>query len=98
MNSSGLELLDGKGDGVILVGIDWSEHHQDVCVVDEKGTQLARVRVPEGVEGVVKLHEAIADHADAPDEVIVGIEIYRGCSWVPWSLPATKCSPSTRCR
>jgi transposase len=63
---------------VVFVGIDWSEHHHDVWVVDEKGTQLAKVRVPEGIEGVVKLHEAIADHADEPEEVIVGIEIDRG--------------------
>jgi transposase len=63
---------------VIFVGIDWSEHHHDVCVVDEQGTQLAKVRVPEGMQGVVKLHETIADHAEEPEEVIVGIEIDRG--------------------
>ena len=63
---------------MIFVGIDWSEHHHDVCVVDEQGTQLAKVRVPEGMEGVVRLHETIADHAEEPEEVIVGIEIDRG--------------------
>lgn len=80
MHSSGLELLDERkeGWGVIFVGIDWSEHHHDVCVVDERGTQLAKVRIPEGMEGVVRLHETIADHADEPEEVIVGIEIDRG--------------------
>lgn len=63
---------------MIFVGIDWSEHHHDVCVVDEKGAQLAKVRVPEGMQGVVRLHETIADHADESEEVIVGIEIDRG--------------------
>lgn len=63
---------------MIFVGIDWSEHHHDVCVVDEQGAQLAKVRVPEGMQGVVRLHETIADHAEEPDEVIVGIEIDRG--------------------
>jgi len=63
---------------VIFVGVDWSEKHHDVCVLDAQGGQLARVRVAEGIEGVVKLHETIADHADEPQEVIVGIEIDRG--------------------
>lgn len=63
---------------MIFVGIDWSEHHHDVCVVDAQGEQLAKVRVPEGIEGVVRLHETIADHAQEPEDVIVGIEIDRG--------------------
>ena len=63
---------------MIFVGIDWSGHHHDVCVVDEQGAQLAKVRIPEGMEGVVRLHETIADHAEEPEEVIVGIEIDRG--------------------
>ena len=63
---------------MIFVGIDWSEHHHDVCVVDERGAELAKVRIPEGMEGVVRLHETIADHAEEPGEVIVGIEIDRG--------------------
>src|SRR5205814_1491959 len=43
-----------------------------------RGIQLAKVRIPEGMEGVVRLHETIADHAEEPEEVIVGIEIDRG--------------------
>ena len=79
MHSSRLDVLVGKGGGgVIFVGIDWSEHHHDVCLVDERGTQLAKGRVPEGMQGVVRLHEMIADHAQEPEEVIVGIEIDRG--------------------
>jgi transposase len=79
VHSSWLEPWTRKEGGtVIFVGIDWSEHHHDVCVVDERGTLLAKVRVPEGMHGVVRLHETIADHAEEPDEVIVGIEIDRG--------------------
>ena len=63
---------------MIFVGIDWSEHHHDVCVLDAGGSQLASVRVPEGIEGVVRLHEVLADHAEQPEEVIVGIETDRG--------------------
>ena len=63
---------------MIFVGIDWSERHHDVCVLDAEGTVLARGRVPEGIEGVAKLHETLAEHAEQPQEVIVGIETDRG--------------------
>jgi transposase len=63
---------------VIYAGIDWSEHHHDVCVMDAEGEQLASIRIPEGLEGVVRLHEVLADHADEPHEVVVGIETDRG--------------------
>lgn len=63
---------------MIFVGIDWSERHHDVCVLDERGTQLANVRVPEGIEGLIRLHETLAEHAEEPEYVIVGIEIDRG--------------------
>jgi transposase len=63
---------------MIFVGIDWSEHHHDVCVVDGECGVLARVRVPEGIEGVGKLHATLADHAEEPEQVIIGIETDRG--------------------
>ena len=63
---------------MIFVGIDWSEHHHDVCVLDAEGVQLAKARISEGIEGMVKLHETIADHAEEPQEVLVGIETDRG--------------------
>lgn len=63
---------------MIFVGIDWSERHHDVCVVDADGTQLARGRVREGIEGVAELHGILATHAEEPEGVIVGIETDRG--------------------
>jgi transposase len=63
---------------VIFVGIDWSERHHDVCVVGTDGSQLASARVPDGVQGVQKLHEMLAEHAEEPEEVVVGIETDRG--------------------
>lgn len=63
---------------MIFAGIDWSEHHHDVCVMDAEGNQLVSIRIPEGLEGVVRLHEVLADHADEPHEVVVGIETDRG--------------------
>ena len=63
---------------MIYLGIDWAEAHHDACVMDEAGAVLAKGRVPEGVEGLARLHEMVAAHAEDPAEVIVGIEIDRG--------------------
>jgi transposase len=63
---------------VIFVGIDWSERHHDICVLDEQGMKLAGARVPDGIEGVAELHGMLATHAEEPEEVIVGIEVDRG--------------------
>jgi len=63
---------------VIFVGIDWSESHHDVCVMDAQGQVLAQGRVPDGVEGLGRLHEMMAAHAEEPSEAVIGIEIDRG--------------------
>ncbi len=63
---------------MIFVGIDWAEAHHDVCLVDDVGQVLAKRRVPEGLEGVSKLHALIAEHAEEPASVVVGIETDRG--------------------
>jgi hypothetical protein len=68
---------------VLFVGDDWAEAHHDVEVVDEEGRVLARRRLPEGVEGLARLHALIAEHLgpdDEPGQVVVGIETDRG----PW--------------
>jgi hypothetical protein len=49
---------------VIFVGIDWAEAHHDVCVLDEEGGVLAKGRVPDGREGVGRLHQMVADHPE----------------------------------
>jgi len=63
---------------VIFVGVDWSEAHHDVCVMDADGKVLAKGRVPEGVEGVSRLHEMVSAHVEDPSDVVVGIELDRG--------------------
>ena len=63
---------------MIFVGIDWAEAHHDVCVLDSEGEVLATRRIPEGLEGVARLHALLGEHAEEPDEVIVGIETDRG--------------------
>jgi len=63
---------------MIFVGIDWAEAHHDVCVLDPEGEVLATRRIPEGLEGVARLHALLAEHAKDPAEVVVGIETDRG--------------------
>ena len=62
----------------IYVGIDWAEAHHDICVLDETGAVLAKRRIAEGLAGVGQLHAMLADHAQEPDQVVVGIETDRG--------------------
>ena len=82
---------------MLFVGDDWAEDHHDVELVDETGRRLARAQLPEGLEGVSRLHALIA--ADLPEEwadlkpeeaarrVVVGIETDRG-PWVQALLAA----------
>jgi len=63
---------------MIFVGVDWAEAHHDVCVLDEGGAVLGSRRVLDTLEGVRQLHELVADHAEEPGQVAVGIEKDRG--------------------
>jgi Transposase/Transposase IS116/IS110/IS902 family len=68
---------------VLYAGDDWAEDHHDVALVDAAGRRLARARLPEGVAGIARFHELIAEHAgegEGPGRVMVGIETDRG----PW--------------
>jgi transposase len=63
------------------VGDDWAEQHHDVYLMDESCKRLGSRRLPEGLTGIGQLHELIAQHAEEPDQVVVGIETDRGL-WV----------------
>lgn len=71
---------------MLFIGDDWAQDHRDIEIEDDTGRRLARARLPEGMEGIAKLHALIAEHAptewvDLPaDQVVVGIETDRG----PW--------------
>jgi transposase len=75
---------------LLFIGDDWAEDHHDIEIEDETGRRLAKARVPEGLEGITRLHALLAEHApadwsDLPSEevagrVFVGIETDRG----PW--------------
>jgi transposase len=66
---------------VLFVGDDWAEEHHDVHLMDGAGRQLARRRLPEGLAGIGVFHALVADHAEEPVEVVIGIETDRGL-WV----------------
>lgn len=66
---------------MIFVGDDWAEAHHDVHLMDQDGSRLTQRRLPEGLEGMRSFHELLAEHADAPGEVVIGIETDRGL-WV----------------
>ena len=71
---------------MLFVGIDWAENHHDVCVMDPDGTVVAKGRVPDGIEGVRRIHEMIGGEVgdggdpetEVEPEVVVGIELDRG--------------------
>jgi transposase len=75
---------------VLFIGDDWAEDHHDLEIEDVDGRRLARARLPEGLDGITRLHALVAENApavwaDLPPEqiaaqVIVGIETDRG----PW--------------
>src|SRR3954467_12626121 len=82
---------------MIWVGDDWAEDHHDVELLGDDGRRLARARLPEGLEGISRLHALIAEHmpaswvdlepAEAAARVQVGIETDRG-TWVQALLTA----------
>lgn len=63
---------------MIFVGVDWAEAHHDVHVENEDGKRLGGGRLPEGMEGIARLHDLVGRHVDEPGEVVIGIETDRG--------------------
>jgi transposase len=63
---------------MLLVGVDWAERHHDVCLFDEQGAVLAKRRITDGLGGVAELDALLADHANDPSHVVIGIETDRG--------------------
>jgi len=75
---------------VLFVGDDWAEEHHDVKVQDEAGRRLGKAKLAEGIGGIARLHELIAEHLDADaaaEQVVIGIETDRG-PWVQALLAA----------
>ena len=64
---------------MLFVGDDWAEDHHDVYLMNDIGDRLASRRLSEGLAGIGRLHELIAEHAEDPAQVVIGIETDR---WV----------------
>ncbi len=73
---------------MLFIGDDWAEDHHDIEIEDENGRRLIRARLPEGLEGITRLHALVAEFApavwaglpaeQAAGQVVVGIETDRG--------------------
>src|SRR3954465_12328465 len=82
---------------MLFVGDDWAEDHHESEIEDETGRRLARARLPEGIAGLSRLHELVAEHLSEDDvdpetgfvahNVLMGIETDRG-AWVAALLAA----------
>jgi len=66
---------------MIFVGDDWAEAHHDVCLMSDTGEVVGYSKLDEGVEGIGRFHELVAEHVSDPSQVVVGIETDRGL-WV----------------
>jgi transposase len=75
---------------LLFVGDDWAEDHHDVEVQDEAGRRLGKAKLQEGIAGIARLHELIAEHLEQnaeAEQVVIGIETDRG-PWVQALLAA----------
>ena len=52
---------------MLFVGDDWAEGHHDIEVQDEQGHRLTRARLPEGIAGLTRLHELLAEYLGEED-------------------------------
>jgi hypothetical protein len=63
----------------VFCGIDWSERHHDIALVDQDGTLIAKRRIGESVEDFAELLTLLAEAGDSAEEPIpVAIETSRG--------------------
>lgn len=62
----------------ICVGIDWGEGEHAALVMDGDGKTLRRLKASDSIDDLERLHGVIADYAEDPADVSVGIETDRG--------------------
>jgi len=62
----------------VFCGIDWSERHHDVALVDASGVLLGRRRISDDLAGFTDLTGLLAEHTEQPARVDVAIETDRG--------------------
>lgn len=59
-------------------GIDWSERHHDVAIVDADALVVARARVTNDAAGFGQLIQLLAAHASEPTAIEIAIETDKG--------------------
>jgi hypothetical protein len=79
-----------------FLGIDWGEHHHDLCLLNQDGTVLAVRRITDGLAGAGELHALVAAHAQDPAQVAVGVETDRGLLVGALLAAGYRCMRSTR--
>src|SRR3954451_15462441 len=63
----------------IWCGIDWSERHHDIALVNDDGVLVTKQRIPENAAGFRQLLELLAEHAERSEQPIpVAIETAKG--------------------
>ncbi len=65
----------------VFVGDDWAEAHHDVHLMNDAGDRLAGSDCRRASMASLRCTRLVAEHADDPSEVIIGIETERGM-WV----------------
>ncbi len=65
--------------GLLFVGDDWAAEHHDVELQDQVGRVLAKGRLEEGIAGIVRLHELIAEHLGEDSDTARGRIWIGGC-------------------
>jgi transposase len=64
---------------MVVCGIDWSQQHHDVAVVDADGRLVAKRRIGDDAVGFGRLLELLAEAGDRPQAPIpVAIKTTRG--------------------
>jgi transposase len=58
--------------------VDWAEEHHDVCVLGQSGEVLAAQRIDDSLAGLEKVQQLVAEYAEDPADVLIGIETDRG--------------------
>jgi transposase len=58
----------------ILIGIDWSQEHHNVCIMNEAGAPIVRFEVSHSPEGFAKLEENINKLKTPPANCLVALE------------------------
>ena len=61
-----------------FVGIDWSDLHHDVAVLDEKGKELKYFTIPHSKEGMESLKQRLLSIDNNPENFACTVETKNG--------------------